>query len=182
MGKTFPMPAGMRGDAVFSTGNPPPFRHVLRRWWPDRKKQKKLLIIGHNPSDAGRSQNDPTILKVCKFALAWGYSDVIMHNLMDRIADEPSALIEIVRSGEKVMSQHNSVRVCQAATSVDLIVCAWGIVNPPFKVVADGMEAALRAQGHNLYCIDTNQDGSPKHPLYCLDELRPRPWSDADVD
>jgi hypothetical protein len=49
-------------------------------------------------------------------------------------------------------------------------LCAWG---------KDGGERGrdlarhLRDAGFTLYCLKKNNDGSPVHPLYQLDELQP---------
>lgn len=185
MGKTFKMPAGMMGGAQFSGERPAKFRTVLFRYWaPERSvgawgklsPKEKVMFIGHNPSDAGARMNDPTIAKCCRFALAWGYKGIIMHNLMDRIGDDPSELLQLAASGEKIMQPENMTNILRTADEVDKVICCWGRVHPAFALREVALMAALEASGVRLWCIDTNSDGSPKHPLYIDEGAKPFLW------
>lgn len=180
MGRTFPLPAGVQGDAAFSSESPPLYRHVLRRWWPvsqPGKHTKRLLVIGHNPSNAGKRFDDPTIFKVCKFALAWGFNDLLMHNLMNRIGEEPSDLLKLQPSGCRSVSNLQHV-VHAAKNYADLILCAWGNVHPSLKMFEDEMVSALLSVPvrQPLHVLGLNETGSPQHPLYMPDNTILKLW------
>lgn len=182
MGKVFKMPAGMHGGATFDGGDHPEFRYSLFRWWTyagplgwaHLKPKDKVLFICHNPSDAGAHFNDPTLRKVCKFANEWGYHGLIMHNLMDRIGDDPDDMRRFFIAGETIRSPRNLRNVLEAAEGCDKIICGWGKVHPTLlEFEREMLEALIDSK---LYRLELNIDGSPKHPLYTLDDAKPKKW------
>lgn len=160
----------MQGQALFSEEVPPLYRHSLERRWPagiaDRN-DRYLLWLGHNPSDAGATMNDPTAEKICKFTHFYGYRYFRLMNMSDRIATEPSELLKL--KAHELQSRDNLVNIMRAARKADKIIVCWGAVHPSMQVMADCLEAALRAEGHELWTLVLNLDGSPKHPLYIKD-------------
>lgn len=160
----------MQGQALFSEETPPLYRYSLDRRWPagvaDRQS-RYLLWLGHNPSDAGAHYNDPTAEKICKFTHHYGYTFFKLMNMSDRIAPEPSDLLRL--KAKELQSRENMVNIMRAARYADKVIACWGSVHPSLKVMADCLEAALRAEGHELWTLVLNADGSPKHPLYIKD-------------
>ena len=76
----------IEGDATFARNRT--LRMQLRRWWTERPKRWAAWLMT-NPSDAGASRNDPTMLRVIHFTRSWGYDGCIAANLYPFIASNP---------------------------------------------------------------------------------------------
>lgn len=138
-------------------------RYLLSVMWDVRLPV--VCFIGLNPSTANEFTNDPTINKVCKIAKFNGYGTVRMLNLFSVVSADPKILerrvIDIHTDGINASFVRDHVR-----ESADVVFC-WG----NFKEGQErGNKMIKRIDG--ALCIEQNKNGSPKHPLYCLDESR----------
>jgi hypothetical protein len=62
----------------------------------------------------------------------------------------------------------------------DEIIVGYGKLHPSLSIHAERMTDVLReSTGKTLYALGINRDGSPKHPLYCQENDRPRVWRPA---
>ena len=125
---------------------------------------KRILWIMLNPSTADEVMDDPTIRKVKEFSRRWGYKNLRVVNLYGTRSTDPDALYTSSEDFSLKVGTHNDFFINVQAQIADIVVCAWGshrlVRRRSYKVLS-----ALRKK-HDLYCICTNKDGNPKHPLY----------------
>lgn len=132
-------------------------RYSLWRIW--NENIKPLVVIGLNPSTADEYENDPTVSKCIVWAREWGFGGLIMLNIFAYRATDPK---EMKRHPEPV-GEDNNKHILKHCERAGLILCAWGN-DGAFRDRAKEVLALL--ESFDLYCMGTNQDGSPKHPLY----------------
>lgn len=109
-----------------------------------------------NPSTAGASVNDPTVMKGIGFALRWGYSSIEFVNRGAFRATNPKALL----AAPDPIGPYNPEHVHEAFARADLVVFAWGKAWP---TKLDALSPVMRYDG--AMCLGRNNDGSPCHPL-----------------
>lgn len=68
----------------------------------------------------------------------------------------------------------NDEWVKEAKYRATQIVCAWGSLHPKLRRRTSNVLRALH--GRELFCLGTNKDGSPKHPLYLPAVAKPIHW------
>lgn len=154
MSRTIPIKLSSSG-AEFSSDRK--YRYALWRIWDDRPL---VMVIGLNPSTANESKNDPTIEKVIKVASRNGFGGVYMMNLFGIVSKDP----EILKSDSNPIGDNDKF-LEEISAVCEKVVFAWG----NFK---EARERALQvvANFNEALCFKQNKNGSPKHPLYCLDE------------
>jgi hypothetical protein len=155
------LPPDVRGDAIFSPCER--YRLRLRRWQGDTFPALHMLWIGMNPSTADASVNDPTIAREWEFTVREGYSGLVKVNVADYRATEPKMLLQ---PGLVPNSPENLPLIVEAAKSASMVVLCHGKLNRALTAAGAATAAALEAAGIQLYCLGTNADGSPRHPLY----------------
>lgn len=130
------------------------YRYKLwRRWGPG----PMVMWIGLNPSTADEHMDDPTIRRMISFARAWGFDALTTCNLFGLVSPHPDDL----KTAHNPLGD-NDGHLRQVANAADTIVCCWGA----FDVGSRARDVVRLLYGHELHCLGTNQDGSPKHPLY----------------
>lgn len=136
-------------------------RVLLSREWDD--PDRYALWVGMNPSTADAEFDDPTVRKEWQITRRLGYGAYHKANCMSYRATRPA---DLLRPGVEASSTHNVTAVIGMAERAALVVAAWG--KPPKRVMfhINVMAAALRASGVDLWCLGTNADGSPRHPLF----------------
>jgi hypothetical protein len=144
------------------------YRYWLGRDWGLRRfsdgREPYVLWVGHNPSKAGTVEDDPTVRKEVGFTQRAGFCRYIKVNVMDFVATVPG---ELLRSDVKPRSPNNLDLVGALADRAVMIVCCWGRVERKLSYIAEETAQLLyRLKPSALWCLGTNQDGSPKHPLY----------------
>jgi len=118
----------------------------------------RIMFIGLNPSTADETSNDPTIRRVRSMAASWGYGGVYMMNLFTFISTDPKKLN--MADG----NVHNADDwLIASAEKCDTIVCAWG----NFNVYGRDKQVRKLFEDRELFALHINNNGSPKHPLYC---------------
>lgn len=131
-------------------------RYELHRIWNEEKPL--LQFIGLNPSTANERTNDNTIIKITKITSFNGYGGFYMTNLFTEINSKPVP---------SIFEQDNSNAdkwLNEIAGRCDTIIFCWG----NFKQARKRASEIINRFG-NAFCIKQNLNGSPKHPLYCLD-------------
>lgn len=131
------------------------------------------LFIMLNPSTADATLDDPTIRRCRGFAQAWGCAGITVANLYAYRATNPR---ELLLCADPV-GPENDTRLAALARDYGDIVCAWGKNAKPDRVNA--VSAILQSSGARLWCLGTNKDGSPKHPLYIRQDTQLMRWNTA---
>lgn len=152
---------GVRGDASFSADGR--YRRLMRRWTGDAFPDRYILFIGMNPSTADAEVNDPTCAREWTFAKREGYSAMVKANVGDYRATDPKMLLA---PGVTAASPDNIPTIRQAAAGADMVILCHGKLNKALAPAGKALVEALRADSVALWCLGTNADGSPKHPLY----------------
>lgn len=136
-----------RGAKISPCGQ---FRHVIwRSWGPG----STVLWIGLNPSTADAQADDPTLRRMIFFSKR-KHGRLLVCNLFERISPDPRVLTQ------KDVGEADHYILAAAEDAHRIVVC-WGATK--FKVRVKEIERLLVRP---LYCLGTNKDGSPKHPLY----------------
>lgn len=138
--------------------------------------ERPLVICGLNPSTATAETNDPTIRREIGFARHWGCGRLVKVNAYAFRATDPKVMKRKRRTGVDIVGPDND-RCIQNA--VDLARITNGIV-----LVAWGgnIEPSRQAEvsyvfGDDAMCLGTNDNGTPKHPLYLPYETALVHWS-----
>lgn len=149
------------------------FRYWLRRDWDLEKPAISFLML--NPSTADEVDNDPTIERCQRRAIAMGYGSMIIVNLFPfRMTD--SRLLDTV---DDLLGDTDEADDCilRAVQLSDLTVCGWGkhpLAAPRAQVV---MRKLITADlQHKVMCLQLNADNSPQHPLYIAYAKQPIPY------
>ena len=159
------------------TGGPAhasPFRHRLERSWPDGDGCAVWVML--NPSVADDTTDDPTIRRCIRFTRDWGYRGLRVVNLFAMRSTDPVGLLSdpVAAAG----GWRAGEAVAEAVAAADLVVCAWGVIPKPLRVLHRDAEvlSVIRAQGHTPHHLGLTKAGYPRHPLYLPASTRPAPW------
>lgn len=157
--------------ASFGGGNRE-WRYMLTRYWGERGSgAPALMVIGLNPSTADENVEDPTIRRCICYAMDWGYSGLYMGNLFGWRSTDPRALDDCrwpVAHPDSA-GLHDAILHSYAARA-GLVLAAWG----SDRAIGSRGEEVCRIVDKPVYCLGTNADGNPKHPLYLRRDLRPQ--------
>lgn len=145
----------MKSTANFSSCRT--YRYSLTRIWDDSKPI--YLFIGLNPSIADEVENDKTMERITNFVKEWGGGGFYMANLFAYVATDPDDM----KGASEPIGDENDNYIKKLAKSVDKIVLCWG--NHGVHLNRSAEVKKLLSQ-YDLYCLDQNQTGEPKHPLY----------------
>lgn len=153
--------------ATFNHEGDKKYRYKLWRIWD--KSKPMVAFVGLNPSTADDKNNDPTINKVIKVARHNGYGGVYMINCFPIVSADPAVLPGYIDNGgaeSNSTRENNWWHIEEVAGLCKDIVFAWG----NFEIVAkSGVGNRLKAKYPRAMALHINKNGSPKHPLYCLD-------------
>jgi len=140
------------------------YRYVLTRG-----AGPACAVVLLNPSTADAEVDDPTSTKIKAFARDWGYPAYHLFNIGAGRATDPKDW----RAMADPYGPENDVYLGMAAL-YPLIVIGWGN-NAPREQGAR-TASILTRHGAELWCLGTNANGSPKHPLYVPYSQKLRPW------
>ncbi len=157
------------------------YRYELRRVWDPTGPVLEFIML--NPSTADAAIDDPTIRRIAGsaerpgFARRWGYGGIVVHNLYALRATNPEVLLNY--SGDAYGPRNDEFLGNNVA---DCTIVAWGAhaatLSP--KAVARIRVVAQLCRPH-LFCLGTNANGSPKHPLYVPADRTPIRWQPPEV-
>lgn len=135
---------------------------------------KIILWIMLNPSEATAEKNDQTISTITRFSEGWGYNHIMVGNLYAYRTKHPKIMWSAQRAGIDVVGPDNNTHLIsmihRARHSGGRVMGAWG--------AGAKLERVLEVQkfAGELFCLRTNDDGSPVHPLYQPSDLEPSIW------
>lgn len=152
-------------DAWASFSNDDKYRYKLGRIISEGRKS--VLWIMLNPSTANAFILDPTLRKCREFSKRWGYNIMLVGNVFAYRSTDPKGLYKI----KDPLGKENKKAIEEMALDYNNsecdIICGWGqekIVDKYKKQINDMLLPF--AMEKMLYCLGTNKNGSPKHPLY----------------
>lgn len=143
--------------AIWDREFPHKYRYCLFREW--NPALPRMVIIGLNPSAADDEYDDRTVRRCINFARREGCGSLSMLNAFALRATNPKELYNHPQPiGE--LNDDNIYCECMGAAK---IVIAWGKHG---LFLNRQREVLILLKGLTLYCFGTNEDGTPKHPLY----------------
>jgi len=135
---------------------------------------KIILWIMLNPSKATAEIDDQTIGTIIRFSERWGYNHLMVGNLYAYCATRPKDMWAAKKAGIDIVGPGNNLHLRsmtqKVRASVGRVMVAWGAGAKP-----DRVREVANLLGE-VYCLRTNDDGSPVHPLYQPGNLVPVIW------
>lgn len=145
------------GCAVFSPCERYRYR-LERRFQPDpRGRVRRMTFVGLNPSSGSAFRNSPTLKRMIRFTLRWGYDRLILVNLYALRSPSPRAL----RSVDDPVGPENDRWLAEALLDADLVVACWGESAEPERVAS-----VMSLVECEWWCLGLTRGGEPRHPLY----------------
>lgn len=157
-------------SAQFSPCNQ--FRYTLYRRWGGEDDRSVAMFIGVNPSTATEHVDDPTVRRCQVFARDWGYSGMVMTNLLAYRATDPA---DMKRFAGNPVGDENDQWLKAIAASSALVVAAWGVHGTFMNRDAEVYQ--MLSSIKPLHVLRLTKDGHPAHPLYLPKNLKPIPWT-----
>ncbi len=143
----------------------------------DEQHVPPLVCIGLNPSTADAMKDDATIRRDKHFTRAWGFGRFVKLNAYDYRSTDPGAMFKAERDGTPINTDDNNrmiLRVVDYALGRQgKIWVAWG------GKISERRQRELACDllgDVELWCINTNQDGTPVHELYQPNDSVLRLW------
>lgn len=156
------------------------FRYRLWRTWDERKPVVTWCLI--NPSTANENDPDPTLTRCIGFARSWGFGGVVLVNLFAWVSKNRGTLLagredRIGPKNDRTIETAACLVAYGPKGSMDAagrFVVAWGA----HEAVTERGASVLQMINDEcpdlpLWCLGTNQDGTPKHPLYLAGSTPP---------
>lgn len=145
------------------------YRYELRRVWDPTGPLLEFVML--NPSTADADADDPTIRRCIAFAKAWGYGGIVVRNLFALRATNPQALLNY--SGDSYGPRNDEFIGKNVAHCT---IAAWGAHAATLWPETVDTIHILQNCRPQLFCLGTNANGSPKHPLYVPSSRTPTRW------
>ena len=158
------------------------YRYRLWRGWGD--PDRRLAVIGLNPSTADESDDDPTIRKCRGFAQRMGLGALDMLNLFAWRSTDPIGLLD---AADPVGPENDDAihKTCVGA----VVLCAWGSHRKSGTVARLVATRAMavrfviaKAKPRRVIVLKWNADANPKHPLYARYDSELIEWPNAGID
>lgn len=162
----------MKRAAVFSDDRSR--RYLLVRSWLDEnplfEKQSRAEnlprtvanFLMFNPSDADEEREDATVRKCIGFAKRWGFSSLIVTNLIPFVSSDPWKVP--AWSG---LDLKNAETIIESALKSDACIAAWGSQPKAVERLVAIEEHIYHFQQNvsvPVFCIGTTSRGRPLHP------------------
>jgi len=135
------------------------------------RKKGTILWVMLNPSTADAIKPDPTLNRVVDFSRRFGYRELHIVNLYAYRTAFPHELW----LAEDPVGVENDRWIHEAARRASVVVVAWGGNAKPDRVAR--VLELLQVDNPVVYCLGTNADGSPRHPLYLSKKTVLEPWA-----
>lgn len=168
-------------------------RLCLSHWWIDKPKRYAAWLM-LNPSTADHLKDDPTTRRVTHFSKIWGLDGWVIVNLYPWISSNPKDIWYRARwydhdgwyDRDDLMINQGVIETIARKSA--LRVAAFGA--QPFlrdeewlEQCLEGFEQPAEDEGsdEDLYCLGTNKQGQPLHPMArgkwrVPDDRQPRIW------
>lgn len=127
-----------------------------------------VMFVLMNPSVASQEFADPTLIKTGKYARAWGYGGQLVGNIHAYRMTESKRLVE----AEDPVGPLNDAALLHMTRRAEMVVLAYGQPPTPLRNRAAAVLQLLQDH-HRLAYLRLAKDGTPWHPLYLRDDLRP---------
>lgn len=142
------------------------YRYRLFRTWFRTDHRPRILYIMLNPSKATEQQNDPTVERCQRRALALGFCSMMVCNVFAWRATDPRVLPNVLHNtGLNPVGTQNLEVIISECLLADMILAAWGKHANLYRAGKLTLDI-IRSLGRPIYCLKQNFDGSPVHPLY----------------
>lgn len=136
---------------------------------------RMILWIMLNPSKANAQRDDRTLETIVRFSERWQYGQILVGNLSAFIATDPKDVAAAAKRGVDIVGPANDASLKRMINKVRAsdgrIMVAWGAGADPERA------RRVHALAGEVYCLKTNKDGSPVHPLYQPGDLVPQLWT-----
>lgn len=156
--------AGRRSTATFSKDFM--YRYLLTRSWKGGSG-KILTYCMVNPSDADEFNEDPTSATCIGIARHQDYSSIEIVNLFAYISSD----VKYLQTPKDPVGLYNDLFIEDAVKRTDQLVVAWGrngsYLNRDSKMKIMLNMWVKQYKKPDMVCLALNDDGTPRHPLYC---------------
>ncbi len=152
------------------------YRYFLRRPWceqldqgfaeagADDMQRPPIAFLLLNPSTADERKDDPTVARCRRYAVAWGFGEVIVLNAFAYRATDPKDM----RAQSDPVGPENDATLLATLPVVQALggrlVCGWG--NHGAHLGRSDHLRELLADFQGLRCFPKTKAGEPGHPLY----------------
>ena len=137
------------------------YRYVLTREWGEG--DRRMIVIGLNPSTADEQKDDPTIRRCISFAKREHCDGLIMLNLFALRATNPNALTTHPAPIGPENDEYLMKYLAAAGASLPgVTLAAWGDPGPHHRRAV----RVLGWSGRRTMCLGKTKHGYPRHPLY----------------
>lgn len=145
---------------------------------------KRVLFVLANPSTATADEPDNTVRRLIGFTRSFKvFSSFEVANPFAFRTKSPDVLMQAMAEGQDVVGPENDAHILAAAKRASLVICGWGgalrTKHPVVKKRVADVITLLHQHHKKLYCLETNKDGQPSHPLMLEADLAPRLWKEA---
>lgn len=146
------------------------YRYVLLRDFVVNP-QKRLVVIGLNPSTADETNDDPTIRRCRDFAVRFGCDGLAMLNLFAYRATDP----KVMKAVAEPIGDRNDYHLCEwSLNAKGPVIAAWGVHGVHMDRGAKVLKMLYR-EGVEVSALGFTKDGHPRHPLYLPSSSQPIP-------
>ena len=152
----------IKSTAIFDDDQKRKYRYELIRVWDS--SIKPLVVIGLNPSIADETRLDPTVTRCKNRAIEMGMGGLVMLNIFALVSTDPGLLLEV----EDPVGQRNDEFLKKYSKGY-FVLAAWGNHGS-----LRGRSSQVKQMFSELYCLDKNMSGEPKHPLYVANKKKPK--------
>ena len=144
------------GTAIFSLDHK--YRYVLTRKW---SNNGICLFIMLNPSTADAYKFDPTVSRAYKIAKRLKLGELVVLNIFAIKGSDPS----VIKEYDDPIGKYNDYYINYYCKKSKMIIVAWGN-HGSYNNRSNDVKNILKRNKKGVYCIDINNSGEPKHPLY----------------
>lgn len=150
-------------------------RYLLTRVW--QPQGRRALFVMLNPSTATETQNDPTVERCQRRAVALGHGAFRVVNIFAFRATDP----RMMKAAADPVGPDNDAAISDSLGWADDVIAAWGTHGAHLARGA-AVERMIRAAGVTPLVLALTRDGHPQHPLYVAYARQPVPWLAAGGD
>ena len=145
------------------------YRYSLTRVWNDVGKKVHFVML--NPSTATETQNDPTVERCQRRAVALGFGAFCVTNIFAWRETEPTKM----RKVSDPVGPNNDEIIKKGCSWADVTIAAWGNHGAHLKR-GEKVKILLSSIKKPIFHLGLSKRGEPKHPLYISYSQNPERW------